>query len=350
MFAWTYDLPLGAYAFGGTVREASEQRTQKIAVIVIGYVLGIFLVLGYARAGKKRMHPKFRLNRRRARRLLVHVAFGTMELTLGARALLVGGGARGTMRASAACVLVIALTAMLQIDASFGTPSIITPALHIINTAHIEKAFRVLIGAGALSSDSSGAVLENFIDQLVLAQGFVYSRMFIFAFTNVPGIKEHRYTTGATLALFLVIPAVYGPVGALIAIVIIAAYSNACGSEESGKERNFAAICGRVNSLVRLRIGKTPLRTAFDVLDKDGNGTLDGSELREQLFTWGVDARDIKELFERIDISNRGSLSFEEILNDTAGQAMLEYISVLLHDNESLDGAPHSSSRASKLA
>lgn len=327
---------LDAYASGGTAREANAARAQRVLLIVVGYALELVLIVGYARAGRHRMHPKFRLNARRSRRLLGHVVLGTLELVFGALALFSERRAGVLMRLSAACVLAHALTAIQQIDAAFGTPLIVTPALHIMNVAHVEKAFRVLVGESATPLERA-TLLENFISQLVLAQGFAYSRIFIFAFTKVPGVKAHRYTTGATLALFLVIPAVYGAAGALLAIVTIATYSNAYGSEESGKERDYNAVIERSNDSMRniSRAGfARPLRTAFDVLDTNGDGTLEKAELQEQLRLWGVSKVSIEEFFERVDESHDGALSFEEILNDKAGRLMLEYVSTCLRDNE----------------
>ena len=328
---------LGAYASNGTALEANDARAQRVLLIVVGYALELALIVGYARAGRHRTHPKYRLNARRSRRLLEHVVLGTLELVLGATALLGARRASGAlMRMSAACVLVHALTAIQQIDAAFGTPLIVTPALHIMNAAHVEKALRVLVGGRATPVERA-RMLENFISQLVLAQGFAYSRIFIFAFTRVPGIKAHRYTTGATLALFLVIPAVYGVAGALLAMVTIAAYSNAYGSEEGGKERDYNAIIDRSNYSMRIisRAGlEKPLRTAFNVLDVNGDGALDKAELREQLKLWGVSQRSVEEFFAHVDASHDGVLSFEEILNDKAGRCMLEYISDCLRDNE----------------
>jgi len=319
---------LGAYASGGDALEANAARAQRVLIIIFGYALEFILIVGYARAGRNRMHPKFRLNARRARRLLAHVVLGSLELIFGAAAALSSndGRANALMRMSAGCVLAHALTAIQQIGAAFGTPSIVTPALHIMNLAHLEKSFRVFFG-------SSDVILESFISQLVLAQGFAYSRIFIFAFTKVPGIKEHRYTTGATLALFLVIPAVYGPLGALLAMFLIAAYSNAYGSEESGKERDYNAVSKRASSVSLRRLVAKPLRAAFDVLDKNGDGTLDKGELREQLELWGVSEQMIEEFFVRVDTSRDGALSFAEISKDEAGRSLLGYVSDCLRDN-----------------
>ena len=141
----------------------------------------------------------------------------------------------------------------------------------------------------------------------------------------------HKYTTGATLALFLVIPTVYGPMGALLAMIAIAAYSNLYGSESSGQERDYTAVV-RSNSLARVVLGKPPIQAAFDVLDTNGNGTLDKSELHEQLKLWGMSEQSVAEVFDRIDTSHDLLLTFEEVCSDEAGRRMLEYISDCLRE------------------
>jgi hypothetical protein len=317
------------YALRGSVREANTLRVQKLCVVAVGYLLEIVLVMGYARQGLSRLaHPKFRLNARRARRLAVHVALGGAELALGAMALIGMNWEVWMTRMCAVCALVHGVTAVTQIDTAFGTPSIIVPALNIMNAAHAEKAVRALVGTCASAGETA---LENLVDMLVLAQGFAYSRIFIFAFARVPGVQVHKYTTGATLALFLVIPTVYGPMGALLAMIAIAAYSNLYGSESSGQERDYTAVV-RSNSLARVVLGKPPIQAAFDVLDTNGNGTLDKSELHEQLKLWGMSEQSVAEVFDRIDTSHDLLLTFEEVCSDEAGRRMLEYISDCLRE------------------
>ena len=59
------------------------------------------------------------------------------------------------------------------------------------------------------------------VDQLVLAQGFAYSRVFVAALSTVYGVRELRYTIGSLMAAQLVVATTYGFFGSFCLILAI---------------------------------------------------------------------------------------------------------------------------------
>lgn len=341
------------------VDEGKAARTQKITLLFVGYLSYVLLIANFAR---RPLHPKFHVNEKTRRRVYVHIWLGSMEVSLGMLLLSLESKKTRVAVGSCTCALLAFAqfaTSSSQIKSAFGTPKLVRPTLHLINFMHAERAVRVLVGAsrwlaksGFWSERSVSSVSEAetefvsmLVDQLVLAQGFAYSRVFVAALSTVYGVRELRYTIGSLMAAQLVVATTYGFFGSFCLILAILLYANINESENLGMERQYWATPTQtkahtneieIKPFTRDTHKRHTARDAFDRMDNlSKNGLLQKDEVEDQLLKWGVENRDIEDFFAVHDSDGDKNLDYDEIMSKDSGRRLLSYIATCLDDEDS---------------
>jgi len=345
------------------VNEAQIARTQKITMLFIGYASYALLVANFVR---RPLHPKFHASAKTRRRMFAHILLGAVESSFGAAVLFTSCDERNDHKITfmgilcALSALAQFVTSVPQITSAFGTPKLVRPVLHFINCTRAKQAIQVLLkvvaSARVLASEGySHAVVKSapkidfiptLIDQLVLAQGFAYSRVFVVALSKVDGVREHGYTFGTLLAAQLVVATTYGFFGSFCLTLLLLLYANIEKSDEKlGKERQYWGTPTKSQrlaldfeevqpSLASQRKKRHTLRDAFDTMDLTKDHRLQKEEVEEQLLnTWGLGKEDVDEFFASLDIDGDFNLDYEEVVSKDAGRRTLAYVASCL-DNE----------------
>ena len=197
------------------VDEGKAARTQKITLLFVGYLSYVLLIANFAR---RPLHPKFHVNEKTRRRVYVHIWLGSMEVSLGMLLLSLESKKTRVAVGSCTCALLAFAqfaTSSSQIKSAFGTPKLVRPTLHLINFMHascssfsgrfsMAREVRFLEWRWYRQSRGGNRIkMSMLIDQLVLAQGFAYSRVFVAALSTVYGVETD--TIGSLMAAQLVV-------------------------------------------------------------------------------------------------------------------------------------------------
>uniref|UniRef100_A0A7S3XEE7 EF-hand domain-containing protein n=1 Tax=Picocystis salinarum TaxID=88271 RepID=A0A7S3XEE7_9CHLO len=258
-----------------------DSTQQRVSLFLMSLVGDIFVLLHHLTVP---VHPKFRLLSKRKLFMAMHMIAGTAEIFLGTLAFFTDTP-EDLARAAAVCAFFHVFSAFQQMSLVFGTQAVMVPSYFVVTMGHLHLAVKTFLGP----SDP-----ENLLSLELLLHTFVWVRVFISVFANVPGVRRNRYTYGVLFAGLLTIPSVYGVLCNLGAVLFIAIYANATAGQDAlaGYERQYDGFLKSKDASRRcqqnLMIVKTLLTTGdkdlaamkvAKLLDQNNDGCVSRSEL-----------------------------------------------------------------------